>query len=97
MMVGSPSFRCARNSSLTKTTVTPAGDSVLKDMTRSTPATLRANVVASSALDNRVRLHVEVPADAKVFINDRATTSTGVRRTYFTGAVTPMDGGWTAQ
>jgi len=45
--------------------------------------------VASSVLDNRVRLHVVVPADAKVFINDRPTTSTGERRTYFTGVVAP--------
>ncbi len=45
--------------------------------------------VASSVLDNRVRLLVEVPEDAQVFINDRPTTSTGTRRTYFTGAVAP--------
>ena len=33
------------------------------------------------------RLEVNVPADAKVFVNDRATTSTGAKRSYFSSGL----------
>lgn len=42
-----------------------------------------------SPTDNKLRLTVHVPADAKVFINNKPTTTTGTTRRYVTPAVDP--------
>jgi uncharacterized protein (TIGR03000 family) len=43
---------------------------------------LRPVVKQPEQLPDSILLRVDVPADAKVFINDRPTTSTGARRVY---------------
>ncbi|HVU89464.1 MAG TPA: TIGR03000 domain-containing protein [Pirellulales bacterium] len=55
------------------------------------PATGTYNTPTSSTAvtSDRLMLAVNVPADAKVIINDRLTTSTGEHRTYVSNGVQP--------
>ncbi len=48
-----------------------------------------ATTVAASAADDSAMLTVSVPADARVFVNGHATTSTGETRTYISRNLRP--------
>ncbi len=48
-----------------------------------------ATAVATSTVDNSAMLTVSVPADAKVFVNGHATTSTGANRNYISRDLKP--------
>jgi uncharacterized protein (TIGR03000 family) len=74
------------SSCLGSTTTATSYASVASTARPAAPASVAA---AAPVATGRIVFSVAVPSDAKVYINDRSTTSTGTLRSYAAGGVTP--------